>query len=97
MRALAGLAATAMLAATAVLAVAAPAGAAVKTTVRPAPRTFVAEVWADNWFALYANGVLVGPDSVLPPGGNDVVAKYVKIPYETAAAQPLFSMNFVGK
>jgi hypothetical protein len=26
--------------------------------------TFVAEVWADNWFALYANGVLVGEDSV---------------------------------
>jgi len=24
----------------------------------------VAEVWADNWFALYANGVLVGEDSV---------------------------------
>ncbi|MGI9613219.1 MAG: PEBP family protein [Acidimicrobiales bacterium] len=26
--------------------------------------TFVAEVWADNWFALYANGELVGEDSV---------------------------------
>ena len=26
--------------------------------------TFVAEVWADNWFALYINGVLVGQDSV---------------------------------
>ena len=26
--------------------------------------TFVAEVWADNWFALYINGVLVGKDSV---------------------------------
>lgn len=26
--------------------------------------TFVAEVWADNWFALYANGTLVGEDSV---------------------------------
>ncbi|MEL6981619.1 MAG: PEBP family protein [Actinomycetota bacterium] len=26
--------------------------------------TFVAEVWADNWFALYANGQLVGEDSV---------------------------------
>jgi hypothetical protein len=25
---------------------------------------FVAEVWADNWFALYANGVPVGEDSV---------------------------------
>lgn len=24
---------------------------------------FVAEVWADNWFALFANGVLVGEDS----------------------------------
>ncbi len=26
--------------------------------------TLVAEVWADNWFALYANGELVGEDSV---------------------------------
>ncbi len=26
--------------------------------------TFTAEVWADNWFALYVNGVLVGEDSV---------------------------------
>jgi hypothetical protein len=25
---------------------------------------FTAEVWADNWFALYANGKLVGEDSV---------------------------------
>lgn len=29
-----------------------------------ATTTFVAEVWADNWFALYANGELVGEDSV---------------------------------
>ncbi len=27
-------------------------------------RTFRAEVWADNWFALYTNGRLVGQDSV---------------------------------
>ncbi|MEM7141705.1 MAG: PEBP family protein [Actinomycetota bacterium] len=26
--------------------------------------TFVAEVWADNWFALHVNGELVGEDSV---------------------------------
>lgn len=26
--------------------------------------TFKAEVWADNWFSLYINGVLVGEDSV---------------------------------
>ena len=26
--------------------------------------TFTAEVWADNWFALYINGELVGEDSV---------------------------------
>ena len=25
---------------------------------------FTAEVWADNWFALYVNGELVGEDSV---------------------------------
>ncbi|CAB5042601.1 MAG: PEBP family protein [Actinobacteria bacterium] len=28
------------------------------------PVEFTAEVWADNWFALYANGKLVGEDSV---------------------------------
>ncbi len=39
-----------------------PAGAA--GTTPGAPRTFRAEVWADNWFALYANGRLVGQDSV---------------------------------
>lgn len=27
-------------------------------------QTFTAEVWADNWFALYVNGELVGEDSV---------------------------------
>ena len=26
--------------------------------------TFTAEIWADNWFALYVNGELVGEDSV---------------------------------
>lgn len=26
--------------------------------------TFTAEIWADNWFALYANGELIGEDSV---------------------------------
>ncbi len=29
-----------------------------------ASSSFTAEVWADNWFALYINGVLVGQDSV---------------------------------
>ena len=29
-----------------------------------AAREFKAEVWADNWFALYVNGELVGEDSV---------------------------------
>lgn len=30
----------------------------------PGQSTFVAEVWADNWFSLTVNGVLVGQDSV---------------------------------
>lgn len=34
------------------------------TTAASAPVKFVADVWADNWFALYANGKLVGEDSV---------------------------------
>jgi len=28
------------------------------------PVSFTAEVWADNWFALWVNGVLIGEDSV---------------------------------
>lgn len=34
------------------------------TTVAGGTSTFTAEVWADNWFSLYVNGVLVGEDSV---------------------------------
>ena len=37
----------------------APADAAVSKSV-----TFQAEVWVDNWFALYINGKKVGEDSV---------------------------------
>lgn len=33
-------------------------------TVAGSASTFTAEVWADNWFALYVTGVLVGEDSV---------------------------------
>ena len=32
--------------------------------VPAAEQTFTADVWADNWFALYVNGELVGEDSV---------------------------------
>jgi hypothetical protein len=32
--------------------------------VQGASETFTAEVWADNWFALYANGAIVGEDVV---------------------------------
>lgn len=34
------------------------------TTVKTDQSSFTAEVWADNWFSLYINGVLVGQDSV---------------------------------
>jgi len=34
------------------------------TTTAATTSTFTAEVWADNWFSLYINGVLVGEDSV---------------------------------
>ena len=37
----------------------------VSATAAPGALTaFVAEVWADNWFALFVNGTLVGQDSV---------------------------------
>ncbi len=37
----------------------------ISTSVTPAASsTFMAEVWADNWFSLYVNGQLVGEDSV---------------------------------
>jgi hypothetical protein len=35
-----------------------------KPTTTGTPVTFRAEVWADNWFAMSVNGVLVGEDSV---------------------------------
>jgi len=35
-----------------------------QTSSSSATSTFVAEVWADNWFSLYINGELVGEDSV---------------------------------
>ena len=34
------------------------------TETRATPTEFVAEVWADNWFELWVNGVKVGEDSV---------------------------------
>jgi len=34
------------------------------TSVSGAPARFVADIWGDNWFALYVNGELVGEDSV---------------------------------
>ena len=34
------------------------------STANGTPRRFTAQVWADNWFALYANGRLVGEDPV---------------------------------
>jgi len=40
------------------------ADARASTTAADAPVKFVADVWADNWFALYVNGELVGEDSV---------------------------------
>jgi hypothetical protein len=49
---------------------AAETGAAVESetadasTDEGATSTFVAEVWADNWFSLSVNGILVGEDSV---------------------------------
>lgn len=35
-----------------------------QNTTKTTGSTFTAEVWADNWFSLYINGVLVGEDSV---------------------------------
>lgn len=40
------------------------AASANSSTVKSKQVEFVAEVWADNWFALYVNGKLVGQDSV---------------------------------
>lgn len=39
-------------------------GAGVEPTEAATTSTFTAEVWADNWFALYVDGELVGEDSV---------------------------------
>ena len=37
---------------------------AAQTSAAPTASSFVAEVWADNWFSLTVNGVPVGEDSV---------------------------------
>ena len=49
---------------TAALATTASTAASSAPTSPSSTHTFVAEVWADNWFSLYANGMLVGEDSV---------------------------------
>jgi len=41
-----------------------PAAGSSTESTGQATATFVAEIWADNWFALYVNGELVGEDSV---------------------------------
>lgn len=51
-------------AATSTSAAAASSGATTTAVQDAATSTFIAEVWADNWFSLYVNGVLVGEDSV---------------------------------
>ena len=38
--------------------------AVASAATKPKTLSFTAEVWADNWFALYANGKKVGEDSV---------------------------------
>lgn len=48
----------------ALLALAAGGGAAASAAAPPQLRSFVAEVWADNWFQLSVNGRIVGTDSV---------------------------------
>ncbi len=40
------------------------AAAVASAATKPKTLSFTAEVWADNWFALYANGKKVGEDSV---------------------------------
>jgi len=40
------------------------ASAIASAATKPKTLSFTAEVWADNWFALYANGKKVGEDSV---------------------------------
>jgi len=39
-------------------------GLPTSTSVSGASTKFVADIWGDNWFALYVNGELVGEDSV---------------------------------
>ena len=48
----------------AVIATTLPASARQVTQSKSNAISFVAEVWADNWFSLYVNGKLVGEDSV---------------------------------
>ena len=54
--------------------------------------SFVADVWADNWFAMYANGKLVGQDSV----PISTVKSFNKETITFSATYPL-TIGFVAK
>lgn len=57
-----------------------------------APSTFTAEVWADNWFAFYVDGVLIALDSV----SIDTERSFNAETFTFEAAYP-FTMSFEAK
>ena len=86
---------TAIVVASGALAVSAQTSSA-SPTISPTAKSkqveFVADVWADNWFALYANGKLVGQDSVPISTERSFNAETIKF----TAAYPL-TIGIVAK
>ena len=62
------------------------------TALTAKPITFTAEVWADNWFALYVNGKKVGEDSVPITVQRSFNSEVIKF----SATYPL-TLGFIAK
>ncbi len=70
------------------------------TTVKSVQSSFVAEVWADNWFSLYINGKLVGQDSVAitteKSFNSDRITFTASYPFTIAMVTKDFKQNDTG-
>ena len=70
------------------------------TAVKSVQSSFVAEVWADNWFSLYINGKLVGQDSVAitteKSFNSDRITFTASYPFTIAMVTKDFKQNDTG-
>jgi len=70
------------------------------TAAKSVQSSFVAEVWADNWFSLYINGKLVGEDSVAITTersfNSDRITFTASYPFTIAMVTKDFKQNDTG-